>query len=273
MGRYKGRTFVREQSYVCGNFMDADIYPVFQRPGIRRRKSKPTSEMQEKLNQRNAERKFARLANLNFGPEDYALHLTYANQPENADEAVRLVRNYIRRINRRRKKAGLEPAKYLLTTEYGKKTGRVHHHLIISGGLSRDEMENVWGRGTANCLRLQFDEETGITGLAAYITKERSMYKRWSGSRNLIQPEPVQRDGAMSMDDLDDLGEAADAGLGYNELERLYPGWRCVECAGIRNDVNHAWYVRARFVRIAPETEKDERRPARRKTYAAERGL
>ncbi len=76
------------------------------------------------------------------------------------------------------------------------------------------------------------------------------MYKRWSGSRNLIQPEPVQRDGAMSLDNLDDLGEAAEAGLGYNELERLYPGWRCVECAGIRNNVNHAWYVRARFVRI-----------------------
>ncbi len=159
MGRYKGRTFVREQSYVCGNFMDADIYPVFQKPGIRRRKSKPTSEIQEKLNQRNAELKFSRLANLNFGPEDYALHLTYANQPGDADEAVRLVRNYIRRINRRRKKAGMGPAKYLLTTEYGKKSGRVHHHLIISGGLSRDEMESVWGRGTANCLRLQFDEE------------------------------------------------------------------------------------------------------------------
>lgn len=260
MSRYKGRTFVREQSYVCGNYMDADIYPVFQKPGIRRKKSKPTSEMQEKLNQRNAEKKFARLANLNFGPEDYALHLTYARQPESADDASRLARNYIRRVNRRRKKAGLEPAKYLLTTEYGKKFGRVHHHLIISGGLSRDEMEDIWKLGTANCLRLQFDEESGIVGLASYITKERSMYKRWSGSRNLVQPEPVQRDGAMSLEDLDDLGEAAEAGLGYNELERLYPGWRCVECSSEHNDVNHAWYVRARFVRIVPDAERGRRR-------------
>ena len=250
--KYQGRTFVRETAYVCGDYMDADIYPVFQQPGIRRAKSKPTSAVQSLLNQRNAERKFIRLANLNFGEGDYALHLTYAVQPESTDDCVRLVRNYIRRINRRRKKAGLQPARYLLTTERGIKNGRVHHHLIISGGLSRDEMEEVWGRGRANCLRLQFDADEGIAGLGAYITKERLLYKRWSGSRNLIQPEPVQRDGGMSLDDLDELGENADAGLGYNELERLYPGWRCVECCGFRNSVNRGWYVRARLVRIRP---------------------
>ena len=230
--KYYGRTFVRETAYVCGNYMDADIYPVFQQPGSRRSRSRPTSAIQERLNQRNAERKFARLANLNFGEGDYALHLTYAETPESAEDAVRLVRNYIRRINRRRKKAGLESC------------------LIISGGLSRDEMEEVWGRGRANCLRLQFDRDSGITGLSMYITKDRAMYKRWSGSRNLIQPEPMQRDGAIALDDLDELGEAAEAGLGYNEIERLYPGWRCVELTGERNGVNHGWYVRARLVRI-----------------------
>ena len=258
--KYHGRTFVRETAYVCGNYMDADIYPVFQQPGVRRSRSRPTSAIQERLNQRNAERKFARLANLNFGKGDYALHLTYAEQPESADSAVRLVRNYIRRINRRRKKAGLEPCRYLLTTEHGKKSGRVHHHLIISGGLSRDEMEEIWGRGRANCLRLQFDSESGITGLSRYITKERAMYKRWSGSRNLIQPEPQQRDGAMSLDELDELGEAAEAGLGYNEIERLYPGWRCVELSGEHNDVNRGWYVRARLVRIPPGGKNEARR-------------
>ena len=249
MRTYKGRIFVRAQNYICGDYMDADIYPVFQRPGIRRKKSKPSSEIQEQLNQHNSERRFIRLANLNFGETDYALHLTYAKQPESAEDAARLARNYIRRINRRRKKQGMETVKYLLTTELGKTTGRVHHHRIISGGLSRDEMEAVWGLGTANCLRLQLDEDQGIAGLAAYITKERSMYKRWSGSRNLLQPEPVQRDGIMSPDDLTDLGEAAEAGLGYNLMEQMYPGWRCVECIGVYNQYNRAWYVRARFAR------------------------
>ena len=72
------------------------------------------------------------------------------------------------------------------------------------------------------------------------------------------------------------MGEAAEAGLGYNELERMDPGWRCVECSGERNNVNHAWYVRARFVRIAPEAERNKQRTgadARRKTGAAKGSL
>ena len=44
--KYQGRTFVRETAYVCGDYMDADIYPVFQQPGIRRAKSKPTSAVE-----------------------------------------------------------------------------------------------------------------------------------------------------------------------------------------------------------------------------------
>ena len=47
---YQGRTFIRESVYVCGNYMDADIYPVFQKPGRRRSRCKPTSEIQRRLN-------------------------------------------------------------------------------------------------------------------------------------------------------------------------------------------------------------------------------
>ncbi len=54
---YKGRLFIRQLAYVCGNFMDADIFPVFQKPGMRRTRCKPSSEVQKKLNQKNAERK------------------------------------------------------------------------------------------------------------------------------------------------------------------------------------------------------------------------
>ena len=32
--------------------------------------------------------------------------------------------------------AGLE-LKYVYTTEYGRKSGRVHHHLVINGGIDR----------------------------------------------------------------------------------------------------------------------------------------
>ena len=47
---YTGRTFNRESVYVCGDYMDGDIYPVFQAPGKRRSRCKPTSEIQQRKN-------------------------------------------------------------------------------------------------------------------------------------------------------------------------------------------------------------------------------
>lgn len=81
---YQGRTFIRESVYVCGNYMDADIYPVFQKPGRRRSRCKPTSEIQRRLNQKNAEKRLTRLVHTNFTEDDIALHLTYrpGEEPE-----------------------------------------------------------------------------------------------------------------------------------------------------------------------------------------------
>lgn len=77
---YQGRTFIRESVYVCGNYMDADIYPVFQKPGHRRSRCKPTSEIQRRLNQKNAEKRLTRLVHTNFTEDDIALHLTYGRE-------------------------------------------------------------------------------------------------------------------------------------------------------------------------------------------------
>lgn len=224
--------------------MDIDVFPVFQTPGVRRERSKPTSEIQEKLNQRNAERRISRIANLNFTNEDLVLHLTYEREPESLEDAMRLVRNYLRRIARRRKKAGLPALKYLLSTERGRKSGRLHHHLFISGGLDRDCVEALWGLGRANTRRLQAQED-GFAGLASYMAKNKISYKRWSGSRNLLMPEPAEIDGRLSCSDFEELGEAAASGLGHRELEALYPGWDCCSCEALWNEWNASWYVRA----------------------------
>lgn len=82
---YRGRYFIRESVYVCGDYMDADIYPVFQPAGKRRARCKPTSAIQEKLNQKNAEKKITRLAHANFTEDDIALHLTYDELPEDEE--------------------------------------------------------------------------------------------------------------------------------------------------------------------------------------------
>lgn len=240
---YKGRTFNREQVYVCGEYMDADIYPVFQKPGARRKRCKPTSEIQAKLNQRNAEKKLTRLVHNNFTENDIALHLTYRNgeEPENEADALRVLGNFIKRLKRRYKKAGKE-LKYISCTEYGKKTGRVHHHLIINGGYDRDEIEKLWGRGYANSKRLQFEED-GVTGLARYIAKDKHFFKRWNQSRNLDIPEPAQYDGQLSMDDIAEIKEAIESKNAYQYFEERYPDFELVEAVYTQNNINRGIYI------------------------------
>lgn len=240
---YKGKTFNREQVYVCGEYMDADIYPVFQKPGARRKRCKPTSEIQAKLNQRNAEKKLTRLVHNNFTENDIALHLTYRNgeEPENEADALRVLGNFIKRLKRRYKKAGKE-LKYISCTEYGKKTGRVHHHLIINGGYDRDEIEKLWGRGYANSKRLQFEED-GVTGLARYIAKDKHFFKRWNQSRNIDIPEAAQYDGQLNMDDIAEIKEAIDSKNAYQYFEERYPDFELVEAVYTKNNINRGIYI------------------------------
>ena len=240
---YKGKTFNREQVYVCGEYMDADIYPVFQKPGARRKRCKPTSEIQAKLNQRNAEKKLTRLVHNNFTENDIALHLTYRNgeEPENEADALRVLGNFIRRLKRRYKKA-VKELKYISCTEYGKKTGRVHHHLIINGGYDRDEIEKLWGRGYANSKRLQFEED-GVTGLARYIAKDKHFFKRWNQSRNLDIPEAAQYDGRLNMDDIAEIKEAIDSKSAYQYFEERYPDFELVEAVYTQNNINRGIYI------------------------------
>lgn len=240
---YRGRTFNREQVYVCGDYLDGDIYPVFQKPGKRRRKCKPTGEIQKKLNQRNAEKRLTRIVHMNFTERDLALHLTYdaQHEPLSAEDALRIVQNYLKTLKRRYAKAGKE-LKYILSTEYGGRGGRIHHHLIVSGGIDRDLLESLWGRGYANSKRLQFGEN-GVTGLAHYISKGGASYKRWSGSRNLVKPEAATFDGKLTVEEVKELAEAIEDGLAYDWFEERYPEFELVSCEASRNGINQGFYI------------------------------
>lgn len=239
---YKGRYFIRESVYVCGDYMDADIYPVYQPAGKRRKRCKPTSEIQEKLNQKNAERKITRLAHNNFTERDIALHLTYDIQPDSPEQAQRDLYNFMRRVKRKRKKLGLPELKYLSCTEVGKRNGRVHHHVIMSGGMDRDILEELWGKGFANSKRLQFKED-GITGLAHYIVKDRMFFKRWNQSRNLVMPEPFVKDGAVTLADMEEMQEATESKAEWMYFEERYPDFILTEATFTRNNINRGGYI------------------------------
>ena len=163
------RTY-RERRYHCGDYLEVAIYPVYRPAGSRCGRAKPTSEGQAKLNYINSQKELVRLLNANFTENDIEVHLTYRDEylPGTKEEADRLLRNYLRRLKRRYNKLGIE-LKYVYVTEgtgfpeanaesFGGSKGsdgkRFHHHVTLSGGLDRDELEILWGFGYANSRRL-----------------------------------------------------------------------------------------------------------------------
>ena len=153
--RMINRSFIREKVVHCGkNFLSPEIYPYSgqQQQAVGRKRGKKvnvSAPKQKNLNDRRAKRYFIQLANSNFGVGDLVVHLTYAPEflPESEEEAAKIVAKYLRRVAYLRKKRGLPPLKYLLVTQIGRKkdgTHRIHHHVLMNGGLDRDEVENLW---------------------------------------------------------------------------------------------------------------------------------
>lgn len=239
------RCFYREKRYYSGNYLEIDIYPVFGKSGQRRSKYKPTSECQRELNRKNTEMKLTRLLNTNFTEDDLRFDLTYSpdNLPESDDAALRELRNFIRRLKRFRKRAGLSPLKYVAVTEKGKKSGRYHHHLVISGGVSIRDLAALWDRGYTAAKPLQFDEY-GIEGLAHYLVKEPVGSKFYQASRNLVQPEEETRDEVFSQKTVAAMAKVAgDAAM----WEGIYDGYTFASAQPFYNDYNRHNYITVRM--------------------------
>ena len=267
------RTVYREKKYTCGEYLDVFIYPVFEtgKPGGgKRTKRKPSTKAQEKLNQKHRKEKLTRMLHANFTPEDLELHGTYEVQPENDEEALRDRANYIRSVKRYAKKNNLGEVKYIGVTERGKRGGRYHHHFTIhvEKGIDRDVLEKLWtkteGHGYANTKRLQFSEK-GLAGLGAYISKSPIGYRAWTASRNLVDPEPVTRDGRISGRKAKELAEKKQDST---QFETLYPGYLASSPAeALYNDVNGGFYLFLRLYRKDGKFIKPKKRKGGKKTW------
>lgn len=216
--------FIREKKTSCGRYTEVDIIPRTEEAelatrGKRGKRTRVTPPKQTDLNDKNSKRYLVQLANGNFGKGDLHTSCTYDNEhlPGTVQEAEKTVNNYLRRIAYRRKKLGLEPLKYILVNEFqydkdGNTIVRIHHHIIMNGGLDRDEVEAMWTNqrinwnkyhndrdykveqmGFVNTDRLQPNEK-GVEALCKYITKNPQGKKRWSSSRNLNRPETEKND-------------------------------------------------------------------------------
>lgn len=253
------RSRYREKYYVCGDYMELSLYPVYKSAHHRRRKARPTRECQQKVNEMHSENKCIRLAHANFTAEDMKVDLTYDSKhlPVDDESAAKELANFFRRMKRYRSRQGLPELKYIAVTEKGKRTGRYHHHLIISGGLSPQEIISLWGKGYVRTDGLQFNED-GIADLVKYILKKSvASGKRWNQSKNLIHPEPKQRDGRLSKRAVQELARDTE---NNREYEKHYEGYYLAGARRVYNDLNGGVYIYARFYKKEAEFCREKKR-------------
>lgn len=238
----------------AGRMIEVDIYPTFNvrhdMPRTkRRRESRPA---QKNLNDKRARRYLNQLASANFGKGDLWGTFTYraGEEPESIDDAEKKFGNFIRRINRRRKRAGKENIKYIYVTEWedGEKGVRCHHHAILSGDVDRDEIEQLWYHGDrTETKRLAPDPDTHIAGLVHYITKDPKGKKRWKTSKGLKKPTITRSYSKFGKTKVRKM--ACDYVLLETELKKKYKNARFVDAKVYQNEINGGFYIYARMVR------------------------
>lgn len=277
----------RTRTTKAGPMVYVECYPVWDPKTARAAKSEAQQERhrraQEKLNEKNAQKRLVRLVNENFGAGDLILTLEYARgkNPEDEAQAMRDVQNYLRRVKGLRDKRGLPPMKYVYVIEetHSRQHGtRYHHHMIMSGGISRDEAEAKWTQkhgGYCNARTAQPDEKH-LTGFACYLTRgkkertpekdgknpqERAMRRRWNCSKNLTDPDEraTTADKKISVRKAGRIAETMDNFDRAKEIfEKLYPDCKLLEITARRSKWTTGVYICA-------ELRREERKPPDRR--------
>lgn len=248
------------KTILAGNQFEVELYPAFSKKDIDKFKPKkrPSKKNQKNLNEKNARKRFVRLINNNFNENDFVIHLTYTNEnlPPTEKEAHRKVVNYLRRINYARKKIGLDNAKYVFVTEFDKdKKIRVHHHLIIEGGLEREKMKKLWTDGKRTRVEELEPDEFGLAGLANYLAKDPKGKKRWTPSKNLKQP--VERKSYTSFSKRKIRNMIAEDSLISTYMNSNYKSKQYLDHEIRYNQINHMYYIYVRMkVRDRPRIER-----------------
>lgn len=258
-----GRMGYRTRTIKAGPRLEVEIYPIFGREStgrLRAAKKNLTPEAVQRNNEERSRRKLIQLIDANFTEKDYHVTLTYAGNPPAYEKARADVKNFLRALKRRREQRSLEELKYVYTIEDeqdGKKK-RIHIHAIMNGGLSREEIEQIWERGYANVDNLQPDEN-GLEAIARYITKQQKNRRKWARSRNLKLPKVRTSDTKVSNARVRRL--AVDFPNSAKEImEKLFPKYTFSKSIMRFSDVVDGAYIRCVMRRRPGGGERDDRR-------------
>lgn len=256
----KGKAY-QTKTTRAGRQLEVDIYPAYgsRKDMPRTKRGNGSRPAQKNLNDRKARRYLNNLIDANFGKDDLWCTFTYDDEhlPEDIEDAQRIFRNFIRRVNRVRKKEGKNNVRYICVTEYRDEEGkevRCHHHVIMEGDCDRDQLETLWKHGRRNqTRRISPDPDTNMAGIANYITKtakdpnRRKGAKRWSSSKNLKKPIVTRSMSKFSRRAVTRM--ACDEVCLKEKLCRAYPKYRLIDAEVRTNPVNGGFYIYARMVR------------------------
>lgn len=273
----------RTKTIRAGDSLEVESFPiVYVSDGAKReRKTRKSGKSQQMLNRINAEKKFRRLVENNFTSGDWVAHPTYdygfvdrgfcnvndtiraleeAGYPMDDEEAVRVMRNFIRRLKKRVQQKGGDPKqlKYVYVVEATRlpRDGeinplppRYHYHMVFSslGVITINDINELWqyGFSKAQPVDTRFN---GLEGLSSYFLKQRRGKRKWSSSKNLKKPEErvsnrkiSRRRAAMIADDVQHNGREI--------MEKLYPGYSCERIEVKYSDFIAGAYIYARMRR------------------------
>lgn len=245
------------RTVLSGDLVEVDMYPVpsNKKDIPRGRKSRESREAQKNLNNKNRVKEIVRLMCTNFSKEDYICTLSYKDgYLPDENRARKDMKNFLEKVRRRRKKQGLPPLKYIYVIEFipeGKKTKKVrlHHHIIMSGGLDRDELEGLWGKGRCQVRRCQPDDFE-LTGFAEYIAKMAADKGKhsYACSRNLKKPKVFKSVTKLSRRKFMEIIRSGDEK--GKLLESLYRGvFRYLDSTTYINQLYGGFYLYSRMRR------------------------
>ena len=243
----------RLKTIKSGKILEAESYPVWDtgQPGagkLRRVKGETTAA-QEKLNQKNTQKKIVRLINSNFNHKDIWITVGYRNreEPLTLAEAKKDVQNYLRRLSREAKKKEQPKLKYLYVIEQSEK-GRFHAHIVMNF-KDRDRAEALWPHGEYPQARRLKPNDYGLEGLARYMGKEvkgqksygysLGLYKSWEKPHVKVSDSKISRKRAEKLA----LGKI-DPKTYY---EALYPGYLFLDLEVRYSDYVSGCYLYARM--------------------------
>ncbi len=239
-----------ERMIISGDMLEVERYYVTSagKRVSRRTDRTESSPEQEARNDRYAGKRLVRLINANFAIRDRFVTFTHGDDPDEATVKIRM-KGILANLRKHCMMRGQE-LKYIRIDE---KQGVWHHHVIMSA-IPLEVLEELWPYGRIHISPLNKSEN--YRDLVSYLLRDskesrkkpetgnvkqtrRKYARRWSGSRNLIQPSVTTKE-IKRLSILRQLPKAPkgyvllpDWYLGSDIMGNLYQSFTCVKIDAI----------------------------------------